>query len=372
MKLVHRYVLGEILVPLALWVVFLFLILLVLQFLRGTDVLLGSAVRGWDLLWMLAYLTPQFLLMAVPVALLLAILIGMGRLSEDREVAALQAVGTGPLQLLVAPLLVGVVLCGLMGFLGTRAVPWGLAEMKVLINDVIKRNVVGDVKPGVFYEDLSQLTLYAEEVSGTGWRHVLLHDSRDPESPLLVLARQGAVDAAGGGAALELRLFQGEVHRDSVQGGDYALLEFEEGRISVGLESAIQRKNRYRSPKEELTPDELRAAAVEAEAAGEDGRPFLIAWHERWAQALLPLAFCLLGTPLALGRRGGGRSGGRGFGFLLTLFAYVAYYVMVRGSEQLALRELLPIWLAAHLTNLVFAGIGGLLLWRMSHRGTAG
>src|SRR5690606_28790403 len=87
-------------------------------------------------------------------------------------------------------------------------------------------------------------------------------------------------------------------------------------------------------PKEELTPDELRAAAVEAEAAGEDGRPFLIAWHERWAQALLPLAFCLLGTPLALGRRGGGRSGGRGFGFLLTLFAYVAYYVMVRGAAR--------------------------------------
>lgn len=368
MKLVHRYVLGELLVPLALWVVFLFLLLLVLQFLRGTDVLLGSAVSGWDLLSLLSFLTPQFLVMALPVAVLLAVLIGLGRLTEDREVAALQASGFGPLQLLVAPLMVGLLVSVLMGFLGFRAVPWGLAEMKVLINDVIKRNVVGDVKAGVFYEDLSQLTLYAEQVDPeSGWTHVLLHDDRDARAPLLVLAKAGRVDATGADAALELRLERGEVHRDSVEGRDYALVEFEEGRISVGLESAIQRKNRYRSPKEELTPEELLLAADEAKAAGEDPRPFHIAWHARVAQGFLPLAFVILGTPLALGRRGKGQ----GFGFLLALLAYVAYYVLVRLAEQFAMRGTLPLWLAGHLTNLLFVAVGAVLLWRLSSRGAA-
>jgi lipopolysaccharide export system permease protein len=372
-RLLHRYVLLELVVPLALWVAFLFMLLLVLQFLRGTDVLLGSAVSGWDLLALLGYLTPQFLVMALPVALLLAVLLGLGRLTEDREVAALQSVGVGPLQLLWAPLLIGLLLSVAMGFLGFRAVPWGLAEVKSLINDVIKRNVVGDVKAGVFYEDLSQLTLYAEKVRTESghWTHVLLHDDRDPRAPLLVLAREGRVDAATGESALELHLKDGVVHRESVEGRDYSLVEFEEGRISVGLESAIKRKNRYRSPHEELTPEELWGAAKETEAEGGDGRPFRIAYHARVAQAALPLAFSLLGTPLALGRRGSGRSGGRGWGFLLTLVAYVGYYVLVRGSEQLALRGHLPPWAAGHLTNVLFAAIGAVLLWRMSARGAA-
>ena len=44
MKLLARYLLKELLVPLCVWVAFMFLLLFVMQFLRGTDVLLGSAI----------------------------------------------------------------------------------------------------------------------------------------------------------------------------------------------------------------------------------------------------------------------------------------------------------------------------------------
>ncbi len=40
--------------------------------------------------------------------------------------------------------------------------------MRELVNEVIKKNVAGDVKSGVFYEDLSDLTLYAERVARKG------------------------------------------------------------------------------------------------------------------------------------------------------------------------------------------------------------
>ena len=78
MNRVSRYLLRELLVPLGVWVAFMFLLLFVMQFLRGTDVLLGSAVRADDIGRLLLYLAPHFLVMALPIAFLLAILLGLG------------------------------------------------------------------------------------------------------------------------------------------------------------------------------------------------------------------------------------------------------------------------------------------------------
>jgi lipopolysaccharide export system permease protein len=367
MPLLLRYLLRELLVPLVLWVAFVFLLLFVLQFLRGTEVLLGSAVRLEDLGRFILYLSPQFLVMALPVALLLAILVGMGRLAEDRELTALGALGVGPLRLLLAPLLLGVVLSTLMAGLTFRGMPWGIVQVKGLVSGIIKRNVAGDVKAGQFYEELPALTVYAEEVDAERgrWTHVLLHDDRDPVAPLLVLARQGRLHADVETEELELHLGRGQVHRADADSRDYVVLDFERGQLAVGVESAIHRKNRFRSPREELTPEELLQVAGELERTGGDGRAYRVAFHSRLGQTLVPLAFALLGTPLAMGRRGAGR----GFGVLWTLVAYVTFYVLNRAFEQVANRGQLPPLVAGQLTNLLFALVGVLLLWRIARRG---
>ena len=45
----------------------------------------------------------------------------------------------------------------------------------------------------------------------------------------------------------------------------------------------MKRKNRYRSPLEELTPEELLRAAEEQEQSGQDGRAFRVAFQARSA-----------------------------------------------------------------------------------------
>lgn len=367
MKLLARYLLKELLIPLVVWVAFLFLLLFVMQFLRGTDVLLGSAVRLEDIGRLLLYLAPHFLVMALPIAFLLAILLGLGRLSEDRELTALQALGVSPMRLLAAPVAVGAGLGALMVLLTSTVEPWGLSGVRDLVNEVIKKNVAGDVKPGVFYEDLSDLTLYAERVNreeGT-WTHVMLHDDRDANNPMLVLARGGQVSTAGQGEALRLELARGEVHRASGDTTNYSVIRFERGEIAVGL-TGMSRRNKFRSPKEELTPAELLQAADEARRRGEEPRGFLMALHSRMGNALAPLAFAVLATPLAIGRR----QAGRAWGYLLTISGYVLYYVLSRAFEQMGQQGKMPVLLAGQLPNVLFLAVGAFLMWRLSRSGT--
>ncbi|MFZ5471262.1 MAG: LptF/LptG family permease [Myxococcota bacterium] len=368
MKLLYRYQLKEIVVPLTVWVGFLFLLLFVMSFLRGTDVLLGSAMTAKDLGRFTLYLAPHFLQQALPIAFLLAILLGIGRLSEDGEVSAMRSLGVGPWQVLAGPLTLGSVLGAVMLGLSFTAAPWGLRSVKEAANEVIKKNLAGDVKPGVFYEDLTNLTLYAAKVNRAdrGWSHVLIHDDRDPESPLLVVAQEGRVQAAGANAELTLSLADGHVHRANRQGLEYSVVDFERGDIIIGMGDSIFSKNRFRSPKEELSPKELLTAAAGAEHVGESGVPFLMAFHWRLGQVLMPLAFAVMGTPLAMSRR----QSGRARGYLLTIAGYVLYYVLARVCVSLGERGKLDVLLAAQLPNVVFAALGLVALVRVTKVGT--
>jgi lipopolysaccharide export system permease protein len=183
----------------------------------------------------------------------------------------------------------------------------------------------------------------------------------------LVVAKKGAVDAATPGQALVLRLAEGDVHRSDGAGEGYTLIGFDRAEIAVGVEQSIWRKNRFRSPKEELTPSELWQAGVEAKANGSDPRPFWMQFHVRLGQALSPLAFALLGVPLALARRGLVR----GRGYAVALVGYVAYYVLYRALENLGSQGKLPLLLAGQLPNLLFAALGAAWLGRLGRPGVA-
>ena len=365
-SILTRYLLRELLVPLVLWVTFLFLLLFVMQFLRGSEVLLGSAVTPWDFIRLVLHLSPHLLVMSLPIGFLLALLLALGRLSEDRELLALASMGATPWRVARVPLGLGAVLGVVVLLLATTAEPWGLKQVKVQISEVIKKNVLGDVRPGVFYEDLTNLTLYAQGVDTERglWTHVLVHDDRDPRAPLLVLAREGTVSPSGRGASLAVTLRSGEVHRAEHAGGDYTVLRFRSGDLNVGVEDSILRKNHFRSPKEELTPGELLAAAREAKKEGKAPRSFLTAFHVRMDEGFTPLAFALFGVPLAMASRAA-----RGRAYMLTLAAYVAYYVVERGFENWGNDGRLVPFLAGQAPNLLFGAVGLFAFLRLTRRG---
>ncbi len=362
-SILARYVLAEVLVPLANWVVFFFFLFLAMSFLRGTELLLGSAVSAMDLLAFILYLTPHFLLQAMPIAFLLAILLGIGRLSEDGELTAMRALGVGPWKLLAWPMSLAVLL-GLTSLAVTCTLePWGMRAVSRSASELIKRNVMGDVRPEVFYDDLPNFVLYTEKVLPGGiWENVLIHDSRDPAAPQLLLARRGHLEPETEHDEVRLLLTGGNLHRFNPAQGDYAVADFERGQLLLSVEGAMG-KNTFKRPHEELTPGQL----LQAAASDENPLPYLVTFHSRLGRAVTPLAFALLATALALG----GRGARRGRGILLSIVGYVLYYVVMQVGAGLGAKGQLPPALAGQLANVVFFALGAWAMVRASREGTA-
>lgn len=360
-----RYVVRELLAPFAAWSAFLAFTFLLVAFLRGTDVLLGSSVGAGDLARILAYLTPQLLSQALPVAFLLAVLLGLGRLSEDGEVTALQALGVAPWRLMAPALALGVVLSGWQVLMAFTAQPWGMAGASAEANELIRRNLMHDVKPGVFHERVKGFSFYAEEGSpSAGWRNVLLIDGRDPQTPLLLLARRGRLRSAAGGD-LVFELEDGSIHQPRPASSSYATIDFGRADLLAGLGEARLLQNRFASPYEEVTPVQLWARWRAAEGTPPAQR-LEAAFHWRVGQLLMPLAFAMLAAPLALTRRAG-----RSRGFVFTLAGYGAYYTLARSGVQAAATGKLPALLAGQLANLCFIAVGLGLMVLVSRRGAA-
>jgi lipopolysaccharide export system permease protein len=364
----HRYVLREISVPALAALGLLFQLLISLQLLRRTDVLLGRGIRPRELGALLADLTPHYLILAAPAALLIGILVGLGRLAEDRESDALWACGVSPFRVALAPLALALATGLSMLALELGPEPAGLRAVRQRMDEVLKRAVQQEVKPGVFYEEVNGLTLFTESVDpGTGdWAHVLVHDERDPRAPLLILGQSGRVLPSPGGQALKLDISDGESHRQDVQAGDYFKLRFQDAVITVDVADSLLRRNTFRSGNDEQPLLEVAAIARELRPQEEAWRLIATALYRRLGLPLSALALALFGVPLALRAPSGHNARARGY--LLALLAIAGYYILQRLGVAWGVDGRLPPWLAGQVASLAFGAAGVLAFWNLAVR----
>lgn len=364
MSALDRYLAREILLPFGAALLFLTQLLLASQLLAQADVLFGAGVSLRDVAAILADLAPHMLEYVLPVAFLLGAVLGVGRLAEDRELVALSAAGISPARLVRVPLLLGAAVSALALWISLQVAPAGLRDARARIDGVIRKNLQGEIRPGVFYEDIPGLTLYAESADRRGFQHVLIADRTNPAAPVLALAASGRFEAAPGGG-LRLLLENGELHREQPDARDYIVGRFERASIDLGLGHALDSRNRLAGSPFELRPSEILRVAAEAGTKGPEHARW---WHTfLWRRVAVPLgilALGLLAVPIGAARRGG-----RAFGYGMTLFGVVAYYSLLRFGEALSQKGTLPPWLGPNVANLTVAAMAIVLLVQLARRG---
>jgi lipopolysaccharide export LptBFGC system permease protein LptF len=196
------------------------------------------------------------------------------------------------------------------------------------------------VQPRVFYEDFPNYVLYVQDATTSKgaavWKGVFLADVSTTSAPQVTLAKQGVV-VGEGTDRLHLHLISGAQHQTVPKQPDqYSISTFGDTDIFLPMAPTAQ-KQRATTPPTELSDSDLITEAKNQKDAGEAAN-YLIEWHRRWSMAAACLVLALVGIPLGMSAKKGGKSSG----FVLTIALVFIYYLTALCGMSLARQGKLP------------------------------
>ena len=373
-----RYVIREMLVP-------FFLVLLVLTFVLEIPVIIDQGekliAKGASfsvISQVLLLLVPQALGITIPMSLLIALLMALGRLSADREVVALQACGVSLLRLLRPIGAFAVAACAATMYVMIVAVPDANQAFRELTYRVVSSWTQGEIRPHIFFQDFPGMVVYVGDASPAGgWGEVFVADTSQPESPRIYTAQHGEIRVDSAKRTVQMVLARGQTHSiDPRTPERYEATQFD--RVVLTLDpKVIFKSEAVLKGEPEKTIAELRQdmqnmgrdeqACIAAKQQTPERCATMYSTHnqqiyiqQKFSLPVACLVFALIALPLGVSTRKEGKLGS----FVLGGAVVCLYYFVMSISGSLAKGHQVPATLAAWLPNIVLGLIGGALFLR--------
>ena len=360
-SIISRYVVREVVLPFFLTLLVFTFLMLLPPIMNQAEELIRIGVDARQVAEMLLLLVPQSLGITIPMALLVGVLMGLGRLSGDRETVAMQACGISLFRILTPLLALAAATAAVNCYMLLSVVPDANQRFREILLRVQANRAEGEVKPRVFYVgDFPDVVLYVHEVSssGEGWSDVFLADVQRPEQPDIYIAERGRVGVDRERRTVAIVLENGERHRvDPAAPDAYEVHAFRELRIQLDAESLFPAGGPDRGLRE-LTIPELNEQAAAMRAAGVSPHAPIMEAHKKFSIPFACIVFVMVGAPLGvlIRQRGAAVSVG------VSLVFFLVYWMFLIGGEELADRGFIPPSLAMWTPNLVFGLLGAYLI----------
>ena len=356
MRILTRYILKEIFAYSLLGL----LICTFVIFVRHVGRLLELAVRNNlpapNVLTLFLLPVPGILVLTIPMAVLVGILIGLSRMSADGEVIAARAAGIGTRSFVRPVMMVALAACAISMWMSQVLAPRAARELHRMEQEISVGAAAREIQPRVFVEQFPNWLLYLQDVteSSSEWHGVFIANTTQRNAPKVTLAERGRVISDRPNHSLTLHLEEGTTHEiDPEHPERYSIGQFTRTDIPIPLPASDSSRDDWQAPmalplSELLAPtgDAARKLALQVEL------------QYRFALPVASLVLALVGIPLGLSTRRGGKA----VGVILTIILVFLYYILMAFglgfSRQGRLNPVVGLWLA----NVFFAVVGGLML----------
>ena len=252
MKRLHRMILSSLPGPfLAAFGTLLFLLLM--QFLINyLPELVGRGLPAGVIAELIAYSLAYMVVLAAPMAVLVATLLVFGRLAESQAYAVAKSAGISLLGLAWPVVVAGLVLAGAMSYFNSDVLPEANFRMKGLWQDIRDKKPGFELEPGVFYDGIQGYAIRVADApaESNALDEVLIFDDSESGQRATITATRGELAAVPGGEALQMMLYDGEIHRlGQVRDGAgrserYERVAFERHRLRLDLSDlAFERRD---------------------------------------------------------------------------------------------------------------------------------
>ncbi len=351
-KIIHRYIFREMVVPFLLSLVVLTFIFLISRILQLTELMVNRGVSLLDIIKLFIFATPYFFVFTIPMAVLFAITLAFIRLSADNEITALKAAGVSLYQIL--PPVLALVACafGFTMFVSTYLLPRGNAALTNHLFAMASSRAEVVIRERIFIDEFSDMVLYVESVDPKSrqFHRVFVADQRDQQTSTVILARRGALLRDQEQKILVLRLYQGVIDRLSAGRQLTETINFATYDLRIDVKHLSSQRQSQERHREELKMDELWRKLDELPRGTVQYYLYFMVFHERLSIPFACIFLGLLGVPLGIQSRVRRASSG----LILAVGAFLSYYLLYMAAKGLGETGLYPPLLGLWLPNIIF------------------
>jgi lipopolysaccharide export system permease protein len=288
---ISRYIFRTTFGAFALVLVSLTAIIWITQALRDIDLMTNQGQTIFMFVAITGLIVPLLVLVIAPIALVIAVIHVLNKLSTDSEIVVMNAAGIAPWRLFRPFLMVAILVSVGMTVISAYFAPEGLRALRRWITAVRADLVTNIVQPGRFINIERGLVFHFRERRPDGQMlGIFVDDRREPNERATFLAEQGEILENSSGTFLVLE--QGSVQRRQAGHRDPTIVRFDRyafdlSRLASGRPT-IRYSVRERYLWELIFPDP--ADPLVKELPGQ----FRAEFHDRILGPLYPLAFVLI------------------------------------------------------------------------------
>jgi len=407
---------------------FVLMFLFVLQFMmKFMDQLAGKGLSGAVIIELMMLNLAWIVVLAVPMAVLVATLMAFGGLSANSEITAMKASGVSLYRMMFPVLIAAGILTYLMVQFDNKVLPEANHRLKTLTMDIRRKKPTFTLVPGLFSQDLPGYSMLVRKTfaESNNLEGVII-----PNKNVVITAKRGVLSFSADYRRLIMDLYDGEIHELNLTDNmSYRNIQFQRQVLTTQAEgfdfersgeNTFTRGNREMSAGEMLyivdslktqgdasrsrinaLTDGLRqkvfngtiAQKSDAFAAWRAIEPFTNLssqlmmlrngldaelanysyiertmkqyWVEIHKKYSIPVAcFVFVLVGAPLGVMS--RRGGFGVAASLSLGFFLLYWASLIGGEKLADRELIEPWLGMWIANIVIGALGIVLTYRIA------
>lgn len=317
------------------------------------------------------YGLPNIVIITLPVSFLFGVLLAGGRMNSDFEIIALQSGGVSPWRLLRPLILMGLVLTLCSAWLSLIYIPRANEKLGTLQRELFQSGfALGRIQPKVFYDEIPNTLLWIGNIDPKThtWSDIFIHRRTSPRVEELTLAERGRVLLQPGGNSEPWIQLEGmttyTIRKDSPEKLLKSTVQTNLFRPGQNEQTQKTQKIKYGKILKEIPSGTLiKLLRGQETQEGFNQRAASVEIHHRLTIPFACLAFALLGLPLGIGSR----SGGRGRGFLFSILVVLLYFVLDSFGSYLVREGGISPWIGMWLPNILIIGVGLFLARKMGH-----
>jgi LPS export ABC transporter permease LptF/LPS export ABC transporter permease LptG len=363
MRILTRYILKEVFSHSLLGLLVFTFVIFIHQLGTLLELVVRHNVPLRDMATLFLLPVPSILMMTVPIAVLVGTLIGLSRMAADGEVIAARASGIGVGAFVRPVMMLAVTGWAVTLWMSLFIAPQAARKTNRMETGLKASQVPYEIQPRVFIEQFPRLLLYLEDVTGSrsSWRGVFIADTSQRNQVKVTLAESGVLVNEAARNRFVLHLEQGTTHEyDPQQPAEYSVASFKDTEIPILVDQGGSEGAQRTSP-----PYLTLAQLLQRIHQPENRQAALVELHYRLALPVAAIVLALVGIPLGISTRKGGKS----VGWMLSILLVFVYYILMASgwsfAKQGRVAPVIGLWVA----NVLFAVAGIVMLSNLSRVG---